>query len=184
MAALAGVLSLCTGLVMSASATPGVPVNPVRPVSADNAALDPSHHFLVLVEGNAGLYQNESEGTMLVGGDVSWRGYQVVPKSTPYTVPGDTAPAGLVVRGAIDFAGSSNGTRTLAVQQNTNAYLAGLSGATVVPNGGITFVVPTGGDANTRPAIAVHRAQTAASMAPRPGLRRRVAVLHLPAARR
>jgi hypothetical protein len=32
-AALGGVLSLCTGLVMSASATPGVPVNPVWPVS-------------------------------------------------------------------------------------------------------------------------------------------------------
>jgi len=164
-----GVVAACTGLVMSAAADPGVPVNPVRPVSAGDAALDPSHHFLVLVEQNAGLYHNEAEGSILVGGDVSWRSYQVVPKSTPYTVPGDNAPAGLVVRGAIDFVGSTNGSQTLAVQQNTNAYLAGLANATVVPNGGITYVVPPGGNGNTRPVLAVHKAQTSMSMARDPG---------------
>ncbi|OLF12297.1 hypothetical protein BLA60_09965 [Actinophytocola xinjiangensis] len=140
-------------------------MNPVRPVSPTDADVDPSHHFLVLVEGDGQLYRHEAEGTVLVGGDVSWDGYNVAPKSTPYTVPGEDAPAGLVVLGAIDFAGSTGGQQTLEVTQNTNGYFAGLAGATVVEGGGITYVVPPGGDQNARPAIEVERAQSAESMA-------------------
>jgi choice-of-anchor A domain-containing protein len=170
-AVLLGMVGLCAGVALTATAAqaPGVPVNPVRPVSAADPAADPSHHFLVLVEGAAQLYGNESEGPVVVGGDVTWGGYQVAPRArpNPYVVPGDSVPAGLVVRGGLDFAGSQ--ADTLAVLNQTNGYFAGLAGADVVPNGGITHVTPPGGNSGTLPAIAVHRAQTEQSMARDPG---------------
>jgi choice-of-anchor A domain-containing protein len=167
----AGLVLVIGGVVVATPASVAAPaaataVNPVRPVAPNDAAADPSHHFLVLVEGDAGLYENETEGTVLVGGDVSWRGYQVTPRSgaAEYTVPGDTAPAGLVVKGMIDFAGSTGGGRTLFVQGGTNAYLANLNNASVVTEGGNTFVVPAGGNANTKPAIDVQHAESEQSI--------------------
>ncbi|HEX3651162.1 MAG TPA: collagen-binding domain-containing protein [Pseudonocardiaceae bacterium] len=149
-----------------AAAAVSGPVNPVRPVAPDDAAADPSHHFLVLVEGNAGLYENETEGTVLVGGNLAWRGYQVTPRAgaAEYTVPGDTDPAGLVVQGMIDFTGSTGGTGTLFVQNQTNAYLADLGNADVITEGGNTFAVPTGGTVDTRPAIDVQHAESEESI--------------------
>jgi hypothetical protein len=65
--------------------------------------------FLVMVEGDAELVRNESEGPIAIGGDLVADGLYHVAVHNPGTfiVPGDTRPSALVVNGSIDFGDSS-----------------------------------------------------------------------------
>ncbi|QQQ75789.1 choice-of-anchor A family protein [Saccharothrix sp. 6-C] len=138
-------------------------VNPVRPVAPDDVDADPSHGFLVLVEGDAALYENETEGPMAIGGDVRFRLYNAgLNNPGTYTLPGDDRPTSFVVGGGLDF--DRSGTGTLGVLNQSYAKVGELGNATVLPSGGVTFVVPTGGDVNTRPALAVQTSQPAESV--------------------
>ncbi|MFI9007389.1 collagen-binding domain-containing protein [Actinosynnema sp. NPDC053489] len=162
-AATVAVAVLALGWAPAPQPRPAASVNPVRPVAPDDVVADPSHGFLVLVEGDAGLYENETEGPVGVGGDVRFRAYNAGPNNPgTYTLPGDTRPTSLVVGGRVDFAGS--GTGTLRVLNQSYAKVGDLSGSTVVPSGGVTFVVPAGGGPDTRPAVAVQTSQPAASV--------------------
>jgi hypothetical protein len=77
------------------------PINLVRPVAPNDAQVDPSHGFLVLVERDAGLYQNETEGPVAVGGDVRFRNYRTALNNAgSYVIAGETGPVGLVVGGS------------------------------------------------------------------------------------
>jgi choice-of-anchor A domain-containing protein len=118
------------------AAQAATPVNPVQPVNPADAAADPSHGFLVLVEGDAGLYQNETEGPVAIGGDVRFRNYRVgLNNAGSYVIPGESRPVGLVVGGAPGFSGSPAGG-TLSVLNNAYAKFGDLSGSTVLPSGG------------------------------------------------
>nr|MDT0666760.1 hypothetical protein [Micromonospora sp. DSM 115978] len=65
-------------------------INPVQPVAPFNSAIDPSHGFLVLVEEDAALLENETEGTVAIGGDLSFRDYRVgLNESGDYVIPPD-----------------------------------------------------------------------------------------------
>jgi choice-of-anchor A domain-containing protein len=139
------------------AAQAATPVNPVQPVNPADAAADPSHGFLVLVEGDAGLYQNETEGPVAIGGDVRFRNYRVgLNNAGTYVIPGESRPVGLVVGGAPDFAGSPAGG-TLSVLNNTYAKFGDLSGATVLPSGGVTLVTPAAGTASGQVSIQTNR---------------------------
>ncbi|MEU3269729.1 choice-of-anchor A family protein [Saccharomonospora sp. NPDC006951] len=149
----------------SATAQTTVPVNPVRPVAPDDAQADPSHGFLVLVEGDAELYQNEVEGPVAVGGDAGFAAYQVALNNPgTYVAPGDDTVTGLVIGGRPDYPGSPSGGQ-LNVLSNTYAKIGDLSGSDVIPSGGVTHVVPEGGDEATHPDISIQTAQPADSVA-------------------
>lgn len=137
-------------------------VNPLRPVAPDDVYADPSHGFLVLVEGDAALHENETEGPMAIGGDVRFRQYNAGPNHPgTYVLPGDTRPTSLVVGGAPDF-GQSTGT--LSVLNNSYAKIGDLSGSDVHPSGGVTWVVPDGAAPGSTPGISIQSSQPAESV--------------------
>ncbi|MFF5987235.1 collagen-binding domain-containing protein [Prauserella flavalba] len=147
-----------------ASAQAEAPVNPVRPVSPDDVQTDPSHGFLVLVEGDAGLYENETEGPVAVGGDIRFRAYQVALNNPgTYVAPGDDHVTGLVVGGAPDYEGSPAGGR-LNVLTQTYAKIGDLGDSDVLPTGGETHVVPDGGGEGTHPQVDIQTPQPAESV--------------------
>ncbi|MCC8248662.1 choice-of-anchor A family protein [Saccharothrix luteola] len=137
-------------------------VNPLRPVAPDDVYADPSHGFLVLVEGDAALYENETEGPVAIGGDVRFRQYNAGPNHPgTYVLPGDTRPTSLVIGGAPDFAHS---TGTLSVLNDSYAKIGDLSGSDVHPSGGVTWVVPAGAAPATPPGISIQSPQSAESV--------------------
>ncbi|ASR35892.1 hypothetical protein BAY61_13745 [Prauserella marina] len=158
---------ILTGVVPDTTATAQttVPVNPVRPVAPDDAQADPSHGFLVLVEGDAQLYENEVEGPVAVGGDAGFAAYQVALNNPgTYVASGDDTVTGLVIGGRPDYPGSPSGGQ-LNVLSNTYAKIGDLRGSDVIPSGGVTHVVPEGGDEATHPDVSIQTAQSAESVA-------------------
>lgn len=140
------------------------PTNPVRPVDPANVQTDPSHGFLVLVEGDANLFENETEGPVAVGGNLRFRQYNVGANNPgSYVLPGDTQPTSLVVSRHLDFAGSPPGA-VLSVLNQSYAKIGDLSNANVLPSGGVTWVVPAGGTTATRPAVSIQTGEPAASV--------------------
>src|SRR5690348_11307681 len=88
--------------VTGSGAEPRQAVNPVAPTRG----------FLVMTEGNANLVASENEGTVAVGGDLSFGNYQIALLDPgTFVVPPDTRPTALVVGGRVDFAGSVPGSR-------------------------------------------------------------------------
>ncbi|GAB3933774.1 hypothetical protein GCM10027614_05510 [Micromonospora vulcania] len=86
-----------------------------------------------MTEGNANVVTNENEGTMAVGGDLSFGNYQLANNTAgSFVVPGDANPTALVVGGRVNFAGSVPGSR-LQVLSNGYAKIGNLTG-TVVRN--------------------------------------------------
>ncbi|MEU4764668.1 choice-of-anchor A family protein [Actinosynnema sp. NPDC023794] len=141
---------------------PAAVVNPLRPVAPDDVYADPSHGFLVLVEGDAALYENETEGPMAIGGDVRFRQYNAGPNNPgTYVLPGDTRPTSLVIGGAPDFAQS---TGTLSVLANSYAKIGDLSASDVHPSGGVTWVVPDGAAPGATPGISIQTSEPAAAV--------------------
>lgn len=140
-------------------------VNPLMPVAPGDVYADPSHGFLVLIEQDAELNENETEGPMAIGGDVRFRDYRAgLNNPGSYVLSGDTRPTSLVIGGRADFAGSRPGG-SLTTLNNSYAKIGDLSNADALTTGGVTYVVPNGGNTNTRPAVIVNTAQPGASVA-------------------
>ncbi|MFD6095277.1 choice-of-anchor A family protein [Nocardiopsis flavescens] len=76
--------------------------------------LEGNRGFLVVVEGDATLAGNESEGPVAIGGDLSFGAYNVA-AHTPgsYVAPGDEHPSALVVNGSVDLGSSSGDLKVL-----------------------------------------------------------------------
>ena len=125
--ALAGLAAVQLTLGAAApGATPALAtaVGPIDPVAA---ALT----FGVMTEGSATVVTNENDGTMAVGGDLTFGQYQVANNDAGgYTAAGDTRPTSLVVGGKVNFAGSVAGTR-LQVLKNSYVKIGNLAGTFV-----------------------------------------------------
>ena len=95
---------------------------PAAAISVCGATNDPTRGFTVLVEGDASVAGSEIEGTMAVGGSLSWKNTFDVRHSTGQTPPGYTLPI-------------LDGT-TLPVRVSAGAYnLAGSQGILQVGSG-------------------------------------------------
>ncbi len=112
------------GLHHVAALLPAGVVGPVNPVA-------PALGFGVMTEGNANVLTNENEGTMAVGGDLTFGSYQLANNTAgSFIVPGDAQPTALVVGGRVNFAGSVAGSR-LQVLSNGYAKIGDLTGTFV-----------------------------------------------------
>ncbi|TYL55643.1 choice-of-anchor A family protein [Nocardioides sp. BGMRC 2183] len=110
---LAGLLLIATGLVMLPAAlrvesAPAATLDPVNPVRATVDGHPANSGFLVFVEGDVTLRNDESEGTMALGGDLRIQSnYHVAAGAEPvfgtYTAPGDDRPTYLHVGGGISW---------------------------------------------------------------------------------
>ncbi|WP_088974304.1 DUF7507 domain-containing protein [Micromonospora coxensis] len=99
-------------------------VGPVNPVA-------PALSFGVMTEGDANAISAENEGTMAVGGNLTFGTYQLANNSVgSFVAPGDTRPTALVVGGRVDFAGSVPGSR-LQVLSGGYAKVGDLTGTVV-----------------------------------------------------
>ncbi|KRA12508.1 collagen-binding domain-containing protein [Leifsonia sp. Root60] len=126
----AAIVGGLVGAVAPAAADVG-PVNPVRVPMGTHPA---NSGFLVFIEGDVFLNADESEGTLALGGDLSYGvTYNVEAgggTSTPtFIAPGDTVPTSLFVGGGMDFTQSGgNILRVLnggyAKVADTSTYLA------------------------------------------------------------
>ncbi|TFV95369.1 collagen-binding domain-containing protein [Leifsonia flava] len=138
----AAIVGGLVGVVAPAAADVG-PVNPVRvPITPTPPPLPdppfPAHPansgFLVFIEGDVYLNADESEGTLALGGDLSFgTTYNVeaggVTPTPTFTAPGDTVQTSLYVGGGMDFDQSGgNILRVLnggyAKVADTTTYLA------------------------------------------------------------
>ncbi|WP_141561867.1 choice-of-anchor A family protein [Micromonospora sp. WMMA1996] len=135
----------------------GRAVGPVNPVA-------PALSFGVMTEGNATVVASENEGTMAVGGDLSFGNYQLANNTAgSFVVPGDSRPSALVVGGRVDFAGSVPGTRLQVLSQGY-AKVGNLTGTVVrdTDNNGAavnTRILPTNNyDAFPRVELTVRQA--------------------------
>ncbi len=100
--------SVVTATVLTAPAADALaPVNPVR---VDLNGHPANSGFLVFVEHNVALNADQSEGTIAVGGNLSFNStYNVAahtPKDTTFTAPGDSGPTYLYVGGGMAWTGS------------------------------------------------------------------------------
>ncbi|MFV2198539.1 collagen-binding domain-containing protein [Nocardiopsis sp. LOL_012] len=76
--------------------------------------LEGNRGFLVVVEGDAELAGNESEGPIAVGGDLTFGPYNIAAHTTgTYTADGDDRPSALVVNGSVDLGGSEGELKVL-----------------------------------------------------------------------
>ncbi len=117
----AGLTILVTAVLPHGQAQAAVAFGPVNPVRVDLAGHPANTGFLAIVEGNTRLNGDESEGTLAVGGNLSFgTTYNVVAGARPveptFTAAGDTQPTFLYVGGGMDWTGS--GSSILRVQNN------------------------------------------------------------------
>ncbi|GAA2190957.1 hypothetical protein GCM10009848_41760 [Micromonospora lupini] len=128
--------------------TPAEPLpNRVLTAAEDVGPVDPvaeALSFGVMTEGDANVVSDENEGTLAVGGNLTFGNYQLAGATAgSFVVPGDARPSALVVGGRVNFAGSVGGTR-LQVLASGYAKVGDLTG---------TFVRDTdnnGAQVNTR----------------------------------
>ena len=99
------------GVVVAAPAPPAHALDPVNPVRVEIGGHPANSGFLVFVEGDVRLNNDESEGTIAAGGNLHlFRNYQIAAGSVPtptFTATGDTGPTYLYVGGGIVW-GSGN----------------------------------------------------------------------------
>lgn len=162
------------GAVLStqALAAPGDPIGPINPVAQDLNGHAANSGFLVFVEGDVELNADEAEGTIALGGDLSFSSpYNIaagaVPPGTILTPP-DTQPVFLYVGGGVvwpDDAGLilrvlNNGYAKIA---DTSTYAA----ASVDQNGapGAWHVFEPGATYESQPRIEGTLAQSPESIA-------------------
>lgn len=97
------------GVVLSAQAlaAPGDPIGPVNPVAQDLNGHPANSGFLVFVEGDVQLNADEAEGTIALGGDLSFdSAYNIAAGAVPpptITVAPDTSPVFLYVGGGVNW---------------------------------------------------------------------------------
>ncbi|CAI7975516.1 exported hypothetical protein [Frankia sp. Hr75.2] len=92
---------LTLAIIALAALAPAIPasaqvtaVNPVLTASPGNLNADPGHGCLVLAEGDSGLFSNETEGPVAIGGNVQFQNCRVgLNNPGTYTLPGGGAPA-------------------------------------------------------------------------------------------
>ncbi|WP_167880272.1 collagen-binding domain-containing protein [Nocardioides guangzhouensis] len=99
------------GVAVVLQPTPASALDPVNPVRVDLDGHAANSGFLVFVEGDVLLDNDEAEGTMAVGGDLTVaRNYNISPGPTSaatFTAPGDAGPTYLYVGGGLAFSGSA-----------------------------------------------------------------------------
>ncbi|MEU7611218.1 choice-of-anchor A family protein [Micromonospora sp. NPDC049204] len=111
-------------MALLATTSEAQPRQPVDPVAGTQG-------FLVMTAGDARLLGAENEGTIAVGGNLSFGNYQVAGQSAgTFVVPPDSNPTALVVGGRVDFAASVPGSR-LQVLQNGYVKIGDLTGTFV-----------------------------------------------------
>jgi choice-of-anchor A domain-containing protein/uncharacterized repeat protein (TIGR01451 family) len=130
--AVGGILAV-TGL-LPASAAPAPVDRVLAAVDETVGPVDPvaeALSFGVMTEGNANVVNDENEGTLAVGGDLTFGNYQLAGATAgSFVVPGDARPSALVVGGRVNFAGSVGGTR-LQVLSSGYAKVGNLTGTVV-----------------------------------------------------
>ena len=93
------------GVVIAAPAPPAHALDPVNPVTVEIGGHPANSGFLVFVEGNVRLNNDESEGTIAAGGNLHlFKNYQIAAGSVPtptFTADPDTGPTYLYVGGSI-----------------------------------------------------------------------------------
>ena len=96
----------------------------VNPVS-------PAQGYSTMIEGNATLKTNETEGNIAIGGDLIFTSntvYQTTNNTAGgVTFPGDSRPTGLLVNGKIQF----NGGHTITVNTSAWVKIGNCTGATI-----------------------------------------------------
>lgn len=128
--ALAGLVVCATGLIAGPAATrAGAAVtglNPVREPTIDGHAANSG--FLVFVQNDLSLSSDDSEGTIAVGGNLTWNTAFPIASHVgvfpTFTVAGDAQPTGLYVGGQADWAGSA-GVLTVQNSQYTKILSPG-----------------------------------------------------------
>ncbi|GAA1445665.1 hypothetical protein GCM10009617_25310 [Leifsonia poae] len=169
-----GVASLI-GIGMASGAAVAAPgdVGPVNPVTFPINGHQANSGFTIFSEGNVALNADEAEGTVAVGGDLTFEsGYNIGAGATPpatFVAPGDTAPTFLYVRGGVGFS-SSPTTPVLKVLGGGLSKIADTSTYTAYDhdnnNALVNYqIVPTGAPYNTAPRIEGTVTQTPASIA-------------------
>jgi choice-of-anchor A domain-containing protein len=175
----AGTLMMTTGLVAvdTATAPPAhaiaIPINPVRvPINGHPA----NSGFLVFVENDVTLRNDESEGTMAMGGNLRiQQSYNIAihaPKDSTFTDEGDSGPTFLYVGGGIRWEDTNAQVRVLnqgfTKVADTTTYDAHTRDQN---NAEVNYrLTPPGRPFNSQPYLEGNtKAQTVASIKHRPG---------------
>ncbi|MDR6905706.1 choice-of-anchor A domain-containing protein [Agromyces sp. 3263] len=168
MAAFAGAAVLLPG---AAVAAPGDTIGPINPVAQPLGSHAANSGFLVFVEGDVELNADEAEGTLALGGDLSFQTpYNIAAGSVPpgtFIAPGDTSPTYLYVGGGVAFPDDAgvvlkvlnNGFTKIADTTTYDAFDTDQNN-TVGPH----HVVPPGGSYETQPRIEGTITQTPTSI--------------------
>ena len=139
-AAAVGAALLAVSFVPAPPARAAVALGPVNPVRVDLDGHPANSGFLAFIEGDVALNADESEGTLALGGDLSFgTTYNISAGATPadstFTAPGDSLPTFLYVGGGMQWAGSSilrvlnNGFTKVADTATYSAYNVDSNGA-------------------------------------------------------
>lgn len=165
-------------LSSAAVAAPGDVIGPINPVAQPLGGHPANSGFLVFVEGDVELNADEAEGTIALGGDLSFlSAYNIAAGAAPpptFIAPGDSAPTYIYVGGGVRFPDDAglilrvlNGG--LAKIADTTTYDAFDTDQNNTP--GLPYhVVPPGGAYGTQPRIEGMVTQSPESIAtPVPG---------------
>lgn len=158
-----------TGVLAVAIASPSMAADSVSPLAGSNG-------FLVLVEGDASLGPNETDGAIAVGGDLTLAGnHNVFAHGVGgFTASGDARPTALLVGGRVDFPHSDSGAE-LKVLSNGYVKVGDLHGAEVITkdrNGASvnTVIAKNPASYDRTPRITLTTKQSAASVAAPTGI--------------
>ncbi|MBN6547790.1 collagen-binding domain-containing protein, partial [Actinacidiphila bryophytorum] len=164
-----GLAVACLAALPSAGTAAAAPRAIGNPVAGN-------HGFGTIVENNALLGSTETEGTVALGGDLTFGpGYNVaIHTAGTFVDDGDANPTALLVGGRVDMAGSSP-VGVLRVENNGYVKIGDPTGVTPLDrdaNGAAvnTRVVAAGSGYDSTPRIELTTDQPPASVAPRPGL--------------
>jgi len=140
--AVAGTIAV-TGAGISAPSASGGPLVSFNPVAGNQG-------FTVFVEGNATLSSSSAGGPVALGGNLTLGSntFNVATQTAgTFTAAGDAEPAGLLINGTVNWAGSGNGNGNGAISIGSSGYVkvGNLTGSTVAQSGtSATHVVPAG----------------------------------------
>lgn len=170
-AALGAALLSGGALPTAAVAAPGATtVGPINPVAQPLAGHPANSGFLVIAQGNVLLSADESEGTVAVGGNLSFTSSYNVAAHSPavptFTAPGDSVPTLLYVRGGVVWPATGVNLKVLnggyTKIGDTSTYTAFDHDQN---NALINYsIVPPGATVNTNPQISGTVTQTPASI--------------------
>jgi hypothetical protein len=141
--------------------TPASAIGPVNPVDGGPDLTQ----FLVIVEGNATLTNNESEGPVAIGGDLTLGGGYQVSSNTGHVFAGDTVATSLVVAGSALLSALPSTAGSILQVNNQKYAKVGPTGVDVINQANITQVVPDPpGTFDSTPRIQVNEGQSPTSV--------------------